>query len=39
MLASLLAASFVIFAALSLAPGSLIATLFGGRSLPPGSTR
>ena len=39
MLASLLVASFVIFAALSLAPGSPIATLSGGGSLPPGSTR
>jgi peptide/nickel transport system permease protein len=37
MLASLLVASFVIFAALYLAPGSPIAALSGGRSLPPGS--
>jgi peptide/nickel transport system permease protein len=37
LLASLLVASFVIFAALYLAPGSSIAALSGGRPLPPGS--
>ncbi len=37
LLASLLVASFVIFAALYLAPGDPIAALSGGRSLPPGS--
>ena len=37
LLASLLVASFVIFAALYLAPGSAVAALSGGRSLPPGS--
>jgi peptide/nickel transport system permease protein len=35
--ASLLAASFVIFAAMYLAPGSPLAALSGGRSLPPAS--
>jgi peptide/nickel transport system permease protein len=37
LLASLLVASFVIFAALYLAPGNPIAVLSGDRSLPPGS--
>ena len=37
LLASLLVASFVIFAALYLAPGNPIAALSGGRPLPPGS--
>ena len=37
LLASLLAASFVIFAAMYLAPGNPIAALSGGRSLPPSS--
>jgi peptide/nickel transport system permease protein len=37
LLASLLVASFVIFAALYLAPGNPVAALSGGRSLPPGS--
>jgi peptide/nickel transport system permease protein len=37
LLASLLVASFVIFAALYLAPGDPIAALSGGRSLPPAS--
>jgi len=37
--ASLLVASFVIFAALYLAPGSPIAALSGGRPLPPGSVQ
>ncbi len=37
--ASLLAASFVIFAAMYLAPGNPLAALSGGRSLPPGSIR
>jgi peptide/nickel transport system permease protein len=37
LLATLLVASFVIFAALYLAPGNAIAALSGGRSLPPGS--
>jgi peptide/nickel transport system permease protein len=37
--ASLLVASFVIFAALYLAPGSPLAALSGGRSLPPSSIR
>jgi peptide/nickel transport system permease protein len=35
--ASLLVASFVIFAALYLAPGNPVAALSGGRPLPPGS--
>jgi len=39
LLASLLVASFVIFAALYLAPGNPVAALSGGRSLPPGSLR
>jgi peptide/nickel transport system permease protein len=39
LLASLLVASFVIFAALYLAPGNPVAALSGGRSLPPGSIR
>ena len=37
LVASLLVASFVIFAALYLAPGNPIAALSGGRPLPPGS--
>ena len=37
LLASLLVASFVIFAALYLAPGTPLAALSGGRPLPPGS--
>ena len=37
LLASLLAASFVIFAALYLAPGNPVAALSGGQPLPPGS--
>jgi len=37
--ASLLVASFVIFAALYLAPGNAVAALSGGRPLPPGSVR
>ena len=37
LVASLLVASFVIFAALYLAPGNRIAALSGGRPLPPGS--
>jgi peptide/nickel transport system permease protein len=37
LLASLLIASFVIFAALYLAPGNPVAALSGGRSLPPSS--
>ena len=37
LLASLLVASFVIFAAMYLAPGNPIAALSGGRSLPPSS--
>jgi peptide/nickel transport system permease protein len=37
LLASLLVASFVIFAAVYLAPGSPVAALSGGRPLPPGS--
>jgi peptide/nickel transport system permease protein len=39
LLASLLVASFVIFAATYLAPGNPIAALSGGRSLPPSSMR
>ena len=39
LLASLTIASFVIFAALYLAPGSPIAALSGGRSLPPEAVR
>jgi len=39
LLISLLVASFVIFAAVYLAPGNPIAALSGGRSLPPGSVR
>jgi peptide/nickel transport system permease protein len=39
LLASLLAASFVIFAAVYLAPGSPLAALSGGRALPPSSIR
>ena len=39
LIASLLVASFVIFAAVYLAPGNPIAALSGGRSLPPGSIR
>src|SRR5215471_14649593 len=37
--ASLLVASFLIFAALYLAPGNPVAALSGGRPLPPGSIR
>ena len=37
LMASLLVASFVIFAALYLAPGNPIAALSDGRPLPPGS--
>ena len=37
LLASLLVASFVIFAALYLAPGNPISALSGGRSLPASS--
>jgi peptide/nickel transport system permease protein len=37
LIASLLVASFVIFAALYLAPGNPLAALSGGRSLPPSS--
>ena len=37
--ASLLIASFVIFAALYIAPGSPLAALSGGRTLPPASIR
>jgi peptide/nickel transport system permease protein len=37
--ASLLVASFVIFAALYLAPGNPIAALSGGQALPPGSVQ
>src|SRR6478609_3898217 len=37
LVASLLVASFVIFAALYLAPGNPLAALSGGRSLPPSS--
>jgi peptide/nickel transport system permease protein len=37
LVASLLVASFVIFAAMYLAPGNPIAALSGGRSLPPSS--
>ena len=37
LVASLLVASFVIFAAMYLAPGNPIAALSGGRPLPPGS--
>src|SRR5260370_36445471 len=39
LLVSLLVASFVIFAAVYLAPGNPIAALSGGRSLPPSSVR
>jgi len=39
LMASLLIASFVIFAALHLAPGNPVAALSGGRPLPPGSIR
>jgi peptide/nickel transport system permease protein len=39
LVASLLAASFVIFSAVYLAPGNPIAALSGGRSLPPSSLR
>jgi len=39
LLISLLVASFVIFAAVYLAPGNPIAALSGGRSLPPSSVR
>ncbi|WP_283134377.1 ABC transporter permease [Rhizohabitans arisaemae] len=37
LVATLLVSSFVVFAGLSLAPGSPLATLSGGRSLPPES--
>ena len=37
--ASLLVASFVIFAALYLAPGTPLAALSGGQPLPPGSVQ
>src|SRR3982074_81986 len=37
LIVSLLVASFVIFAAIYLAPGNAIAALSGGRSLPPES--
>ena len=39
LLASLLVASFVIFAALYAAPGNPVSALSGGRSLPPASIR
>ena len=39
LLASLLVASFVVFAALYLAPGTPLAALSGGQSLPPGSVQ
>src|SRR5690348_16406424 len=39
LLISLLVASFIIFAAVYLAPGNPIAALSGGRSLPPSSVR
>jgi peptide/nickel transport system permease protein len=39
LLASLLAASFVIFAAVYLAPGNPLSALSGGRALPPSSIR
>lgn len=39
LVATLLVASFVIFSALYIAPGNPIATLSGGRSLPPDSIR
>src|SRR6516162_8273570 len=39
LLASLLVASFVIFAALYLAPGTPLAALSGGHPLPPGSVQ
>ena len=39
LVASLLVASFLIFAALYLAPGNPVAALSGGRPLPPGSIR
>src|SRR5215472_16256137 len=39
LLASLLVASFVIFAGLYLAPGNPVAALSGGQALPPGSIR
>ncbi len=39
LVASLLVASFVIFAALYLAPGTPLAALSGGRPLPPGSVQ
>ena len=37
LIVSLLVASFVIFAAIYLAPGNPIAALTGGRSIPPES--
>src|SRR5690348_4922865 len=39
LLVSLLVASFLIFAAMYLAPGNPVAALSGGRSLPPSSLR
>lgn len=39
LVASLVVASFVIFGAMYLAPGSVIATLSGGHALPPSSVR
>jgi peptide/nickel transport system permease protein len=39
LVATLLVASFVIFSALYIAPGNPIATLSGGRSIPPASVR
>ena len=39
LVASLLVASFLIFAALYLSPGNPAASLSGGRPLPPGSIR
>jgi ABC-type dipeptide/oligopeptide/nickel transport system permease component len=39
LMASMFIASFVIFAALYLAPGNPVAALSGGRPLPPGSIR
>ncbi|WP_308249741.1 ABC transporter permease [Sphaerisporangium fuscum] len=37
LVATLVVSSFVVFAGLSVAPGNPLATLSGGRSLPPGS--
>ncbi|MET9242452.1 ABC transporter permease [Nonomuraea sp. NPDC003709] len=39
LVATLLVSSFVVFAGLSVAPGNPLATLAGGRSLPPESVR